>query len=55
MTDQRNLGWECPKCGSVYAPWMTRCTVCGPKPKAESTSEMNEIRQPGGPKVETQR
>ena len=25
-------GWECVKCGRVYAPWMVRCPVCpGPK------------------------
>jgi len=22
-------GWECPKCGSVYAPFMPVCTRCG--------------------------
>lgn len=21
-------GWECPKCGSVYAPWMAQCSRC---------------------------
>lgn len=21
-------GWECPKCGSVYAPFMTECKKC---------------------------
>lgn len=21
-------GWECPKCGRVYAPWMAQCTAC---------------------------
>ena len=24
-----NQGWECPKCGRVYAPWMSSCTFCG--------------------------
>ena len=24
-----NQGWECPKCGRVYAPWMIECTKCG--------------------------
>ena len=23
-------GWECPKCGRVYAPWKSRCPHCGP-------------------------
>ena len=21
-------GWECPRCGKVYAPWMPSCTSC---------------------------
>jgi len=21
-------GWECPKCHSVYAPWMPECEKC---------------------------
>ena len=24
-------GWECPKCGCVYAPGVIKCTSCGPK------------------------
>ena len=24
-----NRGWECPKCGRVYAPWMSSCAYCG--------------------------
>jgi len=23
-------GWECGKCGSVYSPSTSKCTVCGP-------------------------
>ena len=22
-------GWECPKCGMVYAPWVHQCGKCG--------------------------
>ena len=25
MTQQ---GWECPKCGTVYAPWQPKCQTC---------------------------
>ena len=21
-------GWECPKCGGVYAPWVSECPQC---------------------------
>lgn len=21
-------GWQCPKCGSVYGPWMPSCMKC---------------------------
>jgi hypothetical protein len=23
------MGWECPKCGKVYAPFVTECGTCG--------------------------
>ena len=23
------LGWKCPECGKVYAPFVTECTQCG--------------------------
>lgn len=23
-------GWECPKCGRCYAPFVMECSVCGP-------------------------
>lgn len=25
-------GWECPKCDSVYAPWVATCLGCKPRP-----------------------
>lgn len=27
---QGRVGWECPKCGAPYAPWMASCTRCVP-------------------------
>jgi DNA-directed RNA polymerase subunit RPC12/RpoP len=21
-------GWRCPSCGSVYAPWVAKCSTC---------------------------
>ena len=23
-----SMGWVCPKCGSVYAPWVATCFNC---------------------------
>lgn len=23
-------GWRCPSCGSVYAPWVWKCSTCPP-------------------------
>lgn len=28
--EPRNMGWECPRCHSCYAPTVLRCTVCRP-------------------------
>ena len=25
---KKETGWECPKCGSVLAPWMVECPHC---------------------------
>lgn len=27
-------GWICPKCGCVYAPWVSGCEGCAPPVKA---------------------
>lgn len=27
-----NVGWECPKCGAVYAPFISQCYRCAPRP-----------------------
>ncbi len=26
-----NEGWECPKCGLVWAPWISHCPACQAK------------------------
>lgn len=25
------IGWECPKCGSVFGPFVATCFYCGPR------------------------
>ena len=32
-----NQGWECPKCGRVYAPFVQECKGCAPQIRALST------------------
>lgn len=36
-------GWVCPKCGRVYAPWVSMCEYCGGKTitVADGTSGMS--------------
>jgi hypothetical protein len=34
-TAPHKFGWECPKCGTVYAPWVPECRKC-PSMKAAS-------------------
>ena len=29
ITMGNKQGWECPKCGRVYAPWVSMCSYCG--------------------------
>ena len=29
ITMGNKQGWECPKCGRVYAPWVSTCFYCG--------------------------
>lgn len=39
-------GWECPRCNSVYAPFVPKCMTCGPTLKYEVTCGADN----GGPK-----
>lgn len=40
-----NLGWICPKCGSVYAPTIFQCWYCG-KQATTSTKGTSAERLP---------
>ena len=28
---RRVVGWQCPKCARVWAPWVDRCPECSPE------------------------
>lgn len=32
-------GWECPKCGQVYGPFVRQCDYCVPKSVASTSSK----------------
>jgi predicted ATP-dependent serine protease len=34
-------GWRCPACGSVYAPWMAKCSTCPAPDKVISRYPIN--------------
>jgi hypothetical protein len=40
-------GWICPKCGSVYAPWVAECDKCN-KNRTERTSYEYKTRRSTG-------
>lgn len=48
-------GWDCPKCGSVYAPWVASCTKCAPVPAPMPTlpAPMPSWQPPPGPPWDT--
>lgn len=35
-----NQGWVCPKCGKVYAPWVSECSRCGVEKEIKSTPKL---------------
>ena len=34
-----STGWVCPVCGSVYAIWVAKCSLCGPETVTTTTSD----------------
>lgn len=34
-----STGWICPVCKSVYAIWVGKCSMCGPKTETATTSD----------------
>lgn len=35
-------GWVCPKCGSVYAPYVTECPRCSPKDAGDTKLQSDD-------------
>ena len=31
MSEENVKGWECPKCGKIYSPFMSECISCNVK------------------------
>jgi uncharacterized OB-fold protein len=42
-------GWKCPGCGACYAPFVSKCSNCGPQ-TVKTTAWPNPPR-PTGPKI----
>ena len=43
-------GWECPRCQSVFAPWVYQCQPCNSKEKSHANPSPNhnpDDRDPG--------
>lgn len=38
------VGWQCPSCHRVYAPWVACCGTCGPQ-HADGRTEITEEGQ----------
>lgn len=46
-------GWECPKCGQVYGPFVNECANCRPKAVTSNSSGVcpvcgESLYSPGG-------
>lgn len=35
------LGWRCPSCGQVYAPWVAQCDYCVPRLRTSSSTRLH--------------
>ena len=41
------IGWECPKCGTVYSPEVTSCAKCSGKgPEKDAADLKMQIEMP---------
>ena len=40
------IGWECPKCGSVFGPFVSCCYHCGPQTASSGTTNLGSPRHP---------
>ena len=38
-------GWECPKCGQCYAPWVAKCKRCVAQPEQNTTPRWEKASQ----------
>ena len=44
-TEKLHTGWECPKCGHVWAVWVEGCSNCNqPEYKVTTTDGTSEIK-----------
>lgn len=34
------LGWQCPRCGQCYAPFVSRCEVCVPRTVSSNSTSI---------------
>jgi len=41
------VGWACPKCGAVYAPFVPECRRCAPYTSSAQSSEWPQRPAPG--------
>lgn len=47
MTEQKRMGWECPKCGRIYSPYIPQCLDC-PMHERKQKAKQNADRPASG-------